>query len=366
MLLSSVLASFSFASDVAEPSGSIAGKTASAHFEVFSKVVPDSFEGAGEYRLRRAELESQLATMKGQKLKVFTPEIFAGMLEEGIRIAQLGLQIFEKLPTIAGQINEHLLNLESRIQSKNALISWWELVSLRRELDSYPENYWNEFKFDIHTVLQGADLLRQVFVAHEYTLRNSDSWRGVIQAWQNVPASNRHQYVYKVDACKDVLGELVKHKFEEERDESIARAVDFFRARLSVRDIGIRFDISHKKFCDNDPKDGFEKWLKGKVLNESMVFFNDGIFRIHDFVVKRELLASYVNASSELTEWIGFNESYSKMENTKFYEDRLSNGESIELQSDLTMSSVYAEVRAKVETVIQAALKETFEWLMTQ
>lgn len=366
VLLSSVLASVSFASDIAVTGGAISEQAASTQMEVFSKVVSDSFEGAGEYRARRAALESRLQSFQGQKLKVFTPEIFAGMLEEGIRIAELGLQIFKKLPTIAGQINERLTNLESRIKSKNALISWRELVSLGGELDSYPVNYWNEFKFDMSFALRSGELQSQVVAAHEYTLTNNERWRGVVRAWENISVCNMGEYVYKVDNNKVVFGKLVEHKFAEENDESLFRAVDFFRAKLSVRDIGIIFDISHKKFCNNNPKDAFEKWLREKVLNKSMVLFNDGIFRITDFVVKRDLLVEYVQEFSGLSEWIGFNEYASKLESTNFYEERLVNGEPLELKHGIEMQTVYQEFKTKVEICVQTALDETFEWLMTQ
>lgn len=171
LLLSSILASVSYGAEINEAAG-----VETVQHVISQKVVPDGFEGTGEYRSRRAALESRLHSFQGQKLKVFTPEIFAEMLEEGVQITELGLHIFEKLPTIAGQINERLASLESRIKSKNALITWRELAALMQEIKGFPEYYWNEFKFDMGHALRSSELQPQVVAAHENTLSQSERW----------------------------------------------------------------------------------------------------------------------------------------------------------------------------------------------
>ena len=81
VLLSSVLASASYASEGVERSPT---EIAVPQQGVIQKAVPDNFEGAGEYRTRRASLESQLKSMEGKKLKEFTPEIFANLCAVGV------------------------------------------------------------------------------------------------------------------------------------------------------------------------------------------------------------------------------------------------------------------------------------------
>lgn len=176
-LLSSVLVAVSYAADAVEHSSAELAVT--AQHGISEKVVPDSFEGAAEYRSRKAALESQLQSMAGKKLKEFTPEVFATMLEDGIQIAQLGLNIFDRLPEIAGQINQRLVKLESRVQSKNALIPWRELVALMHEIKGYPKGYWDEFKFDMDFVLRSVELQPQVVAAHGYTLSQNEHWSEV-------------------------------------------------------------------------------------------------------------------------------------------------------------------------------------------
>ncbi len=364
VLLSSVLASFSFASDVAEPSGSIAGKTASAHMEVFSKVVPYSFESAGEYRLRRAKLESQLATMKGQKLKVFTPEIFSGMLEEGIQIAQLGLQIFEKLPTIAGQINERLANLESRIQSKNALISWRELVSLRRELESYPENYWNEFKFDIEHALRSSELQPQVVAAHRYTLSQSERWTEVNSRVINIalPFYLMTEYESLIYRLGKSIDQLVKHKFAEESDESIARAVELICAALERNGVVFKYGRFNAFKYLEPSSERVSKWIFQNFLSEEITV------DLVDLLIHKNLLSQYVKNLELLSEWCVLTVRYDDcIETTKIDPAHgLIGSDYVEIQEDLNSLQVYTEVKTKVELVIQSALDETFAWLMTQ
>jgi hypothetical protein len=85
LLLSSVLASASYASEGVERSPT---EIAVPQQGVIQKAVPDNFERAGEYRTRRASLESQLKSMEGKKLKEFTPEIFADMLTEAVGVAR--------------------------------------------------------------------------------------------------------------------------------------------------------------------------------------------------------------------------------------------------------------------------------------
>jgi len=136
--------------------------------QALRKTIPDSFEGAGEYRSRRAALECRLQSMQGKKLKEFTPpEVFAKMLAEGVSVAELGMDIFGRLPAIAAKINQQLSELGTKIASKNAAVPWRELLLLIQEVDMCRKPYWNEFKFDMDDIFRGVELQPQVVLAHE-------------------------------------------------------------------------------------------------------------------------------------------------------------------------------------------------------
>lgn len=161
VLLSSVLASASYASEGGEVMAMETIQPTSRIVHALPKTIPDSFEGVGEYRARRAALESRLKSFEGQKLKVFTPEIFAEMLAEGVSIAELGIDIFGRLPAIAAKINQQLSELGTKIASKNATIPWRELLLLIQEVDMCRKPYWNEFKFDMDDIFRGVERWNQ-------------------------------------------------------------------------------------------------------------------------------------------------------------------------------------------------------------
>ncbi|QOL19647.1 hypothetical protein [Candidatus Bodocaedibacter vickermanii] len=359
ILLSSVLAFVSYGAEINEAAG-----VETVQYAVHQKVVPDSFEGTAEYRSRRAVLESRLHSFQGKKLKVFTPEIFAEMLEEGVQIAELGLHIFEKLPTIAGQINQRLTSLESRVKAKNALISWRELAALMQEIKGFPEHYWNEFKFDMGHALRNCELQSQVVAAHGYTLNQSERWTEVNSRASNLDFSYNltTEYAWVQHSLVQSIDQLVEHKFAEESDESIARAVELICAALERNGVAFKYGRFNAFKYLEPSSERVSKWISQNFLSEEITIDLD------DLLIHKNLLSHYVKNLELLSEWcVVIVRCGDCIESTKTDAAYgLIGSDYVELQKDLNPHQVYTEIRTKVESIVQTALDETFAWLMTQ
>jgi predicted component of type VI protein secretion system len=363
LLLSSVLASTSYASsDLKESAGAKVEQSAGKVVRVFPKTIPDTFEGVGDYRACRSDLESLLQSFQGQKLKVFAPEVFAGMIDEGVQIAELGLQIFERLPTIARQVNERLADFESRIKSKNALISWGELADLVQESKEYPQNYWDEFKFDMEVALRSATLQPQVVAAHEYALNQSERWREIEVKLSNLKFANSHEvylYGHKYWTCVDKVRMLTEHKMLEDSD-TLDKANKFFRSQLRSKGVAFSYDLSSYKTAYVDPYRLFIGWLTDQILMRDFnISFNSGSILIH-----RNFLASYAQNPESLSEWCLLD--YGVHSTRIAQDDDVRREDLIALKAGLEHESVKDEVKKNITHKVQAALDETFEWLLTQ
>lgn len=367
VLLSSVLASASFACDVTDPGALVAEQTTQAQVQISSKLIPDAFEGAGEYRSRRVAFESRLQLFQGQRLKVFTPEIFAGMLEEGIQIAELGLHIFEKLPTIFVQINSGLFNFESRIKSKNALISWRELVLLAAEYKKYPASYWEEFKFDIGNALQNSNLQPQVVAAHEYTLNQSERWNEIKNRamWLNLEYDVISDYQDLIYRIGDVLDQLVEYKFREEHEDSIVAAVQKFRENLRATN---KFVVLNDVYifptiCPKDFDDHLESLLKKKISGEKICLD----YLVDHIAIHRSIVAEYAQDPNSLSEWCSILESFQKIDSYIGIENnRPLMSRSVTLKEGVSHQNLVQMLRQELLSIVQTAIDKTFAWLVTQ
>ena len=357
ILLSSVLVSVSYGAEINEAAG-----VETVQHVISQKVVPDSFEGVGEYcfksiaefRSRRAAVESKLHSFQGQGLEVFTPEIFAEVLEEGIQIAELGLYIFEKLPTVQGHINERLTSLESRMKSENDLISWRELAALIREIKGYPDVYWDEFKLDIEQALRSSKLQPQVFAAHAYTLNQSERWVDVNNKVMNIDfrLDLKTEYGHLIYRINESMAPLLTHKFAEE-NESIVRAVELTCAALEKRGVIFQYDLRANL--------SVSEWIFQSFLKREIVV------KLDELVLRRNL---YINGDDHLSEWI----CVVQVRNEFRIEDAKVNTDdgfvkfvpSYSPRTEPGSKQTVREIRTKVESVIQTALDETFAWLMTQ
>lgn len=292
-LLSSVLTSASYAAD-----GVVATEVEVVQRATPQKAVPDCFEGAGEYRERRATLERQLKSMEGKKLKEFTPEIFDSMLTEAIGIASLGLDIFGKLQNIEAQINEQLKVFIERIKSFNALISWRDLFDLAQLYPVYTSEYWNEFVFEFNDILAKADLQAQVKAAHEYTLQHSQEWNKIRK--QRSHFSGWSTYNELKNAYQSTLTRLIKHKLLEEKTDSILSVFPCFLEEIQKRGVAYSpsFDPSFNPvYMDTcAPLNHMMGWLENKVLGVA-TRVDSSLWYIH-----RDLITPYALEPENLKE----------------------------------------------------------------
>lgn len=329
-------------------------------------VVPDSFSCVREYRLRKADLEVRLDVLKDVKLKVFTPQVFSEMLKEAVEIANLGFCIYESLPQIASNINIQLHELETKIKTKNALVSWKKLRELIERVERFNLMYWKEFEFDFERTLDSAGLQPQVLRAHQSALFESQAWMGIKdkRSCAHVSQAFTSEYCQRSKSCKDLVAQLTTDKFNEERDDSIVEALGIFREKLSLKNIRLVYDIAPS--CQDDPKVGLERFLSSRMNGARETLIEFGRLRIYDFVVHRDEMAEYVADLSAISEWVGLFDYAQRLEQTKLYDERLVTYTQLPLKEGVEMKGAYLTQLALLEQNIQASLDETFEWLMTQ
>lgn len=360
ILLSSVLASASYAADEVTVAGTEIVVPSQA---VIQRVVPDSFERAGKYRVRRAALESRLKSFEGKKLKEFTSEIFAGMLTEAIDVAKLGFHVAERLPELTDSIHQDLSALESTLESRNALISWRDLRALTQAVDMYRTPYWKEFQLDMEDLLRKANLQPQVFSAHRYVLKNHEGWKNIEGGWNNFERFSLYEHYSAIEKCSDGLNELIKNKFNEDGEESIANSYETFQKALRDRGMALVYDLSDQRYESDHPRFKIEKWMKAKMKHITLDIFEYGMFKSDHLVFGREKVSRYLEDGTAQNEWYVFNSDWLCINSVRFVERKEVRDDSIEFKPEVKIQDVYEELKTNLENSIQAALEETFEWL---
>jgi hypothetical protein len=267
------------------------------------QAVPDDFERAGEYRVRRATLESQLTSMQGKKLKEFTPEIFAGMLAEAVEIAKLGVNIFEKLTTIAPRINQQLKTFTARMNSYNALIPWSDLFDLTRLYSVYNRGYWLEFVFEFSKTVGAAKLQEQVKAAHMHFLEQNPDWLGVVESYKRLSFNGESEYNILRYTYQNTTARLVRYKIEEEKTDTVLKVFPSLLNEAKKRGVVFRYALE----TSFDPADmssscapiyKMMEWLERKVLGLTIVV-DRSLWCFH-----RDLVQSYVKEPENLkAEW---------------------------------------------------------------
>lgn len=323
-----------------------------------------------EFRARRAALESRLSEIGGEKLKVFTPQIFAEMLSEGIAIGYLGLEILEKLPELISEYNQRLKNLESRIKSKNALIPWRELKSFYDEFSKYKDNFWNEFVFDFDQLVRQSSMQSQVKAAHEQTLSESKEFSEFCSQLRSrgaIPESLRNEFVNLCYSCKDKLNRLLQFKFSEEIEDTLREAVKLFKRKISAQNVALLSDVYPNGYFRSYPGVYIERYLEQFFTTGQLPsVFEVAGFKLDDFVIGKEKIAEYVSSLENLSDWMGLsNYAKSIYELTQNYE-RIEWTSPIVLKEGVDMDFALSEQIESLERTINAALVETFAWLMTQ
>jgi hypothetical protein len=95
------------------------------------------------------------------------------------------------------------------------------------------------------------------------------------------------------------------------------------------------------------------------------VFKGVGV-KLDDFVIGKEKIAEYVSSLENLSDWIEFS-SYAKSINQKWpYQERSEKTYMLPLKDGVEMDVAFYEQKESLERTINAALVETFAWLMTQ
>jgi hypothetical protein len=91
-----------------------------------------------------------------------------------------------------------------------------------------------------------------------------------------------------------LIKELFRDKFDEERDESITKAFEYFLVRLKDYAISLLNDFSPPRHKSDNSKTKLEEWLRNKMQGQVLDTFDNGIFRRHALVLTRELVQFYV------------------------------------------------------------------------
>jgi hypothetical protein len=363
LLLSTIFASVNQASSDIEQA--CVADLLGPYVQQTESIVPDSFSCVREYRSRKADLELWLGVLKDAKLKVFTPQVFSEMLKEAVEIANLGFCIYEALPQIATNINTQIQELETKIKTKNALITWKELRELIKRVESFKPLYWKEFEFNFEDKLYSAGLQPQVLRTHQSALSESQAWVGIKDkySYAQVSWALTSEYSKRLESCKDLVAQLTTDKFNEEREDSIAAAVGVFREKLAMTQ---KYVVLHDVYnlgryhCFLETDSLVWGLLRCKLYNEDI---DSGL---QNFGIHRDAFREHAESFGSLSEWcfLGGGEVPNYFvgadgpEPITFLR--------IELKNHGSSSVVAKEIREEMLPFLQTSLDETFEWLMTQ
>lgn len=223
-----------------EWSGSAAAGGGSDFEALAARVRIEDVPGVVEYRSQKAALEAELAAMKGVKLKIFTPDVFAAMIPRAIDIISQGIRIWQLLPEAFFSINNiHLEKLLAEVKGKNALISWADLVKLAAEKNTYNKNVIDEFLFEFDWKIDRAELLEQVHHEHKNTLTQSKEFKTVLSQARSERSRLESHAVHRdyqsiYYQLSSDLSKLVNFKFKED-DDDINVISEIFLGRLRDR-----------------------------------------------------------------------------------------------------------------------------------